>query len=163
MLLCINLNTNVLLVPPRSKKSLCFNHNLNFTTRNLKILAKMWIVDARCYQFYHELFLFCYSDLKIIRHCSLRFFMINLSVVAHLYIVKYLIVLIPWVKAWDTRFVCIAINLWQSITGWNLHKTNRIIWPRQPYYELAYLGIATHSFNLISVVFSPLHDKHFET
>ena len=49
---------------------------------------------------------------------------------------KYLIVLIPWVKAWDIHFACIVIKLRQSITDWNLHKTNIILWKRQPYSEL---------------------------
>ena len=49
---------------------------------------------------------------------------------------KYLIVLIPWVKAWDIHFASIVIKLRQSITDWNLHKTNIILWKRQPYSEL---------------------------
>ena len=51
---------------------------------------------------------------------------------------KYLFVLIPWIKAWDIHFVWIIIKLRQSITDWNLHKTNMILCRRQPYYELFY-------------------------
>ena len=51
---------------------------------------------------------------------------------------KYLIVLILWVKAWDIHFIWIVGKLRQSITDWNLHKTNMIPWTRQPYSELFY-------------------------
>ena len=52
---------------------------------------------------------------------------------------KILIVLIPWVKLWHIHFACIIIKLRQSITDWNLHKINKIIWQTtQQYYEFFY-------------------------
>ena len=48
LLLFLNLNTNVILVKPRSKTSLDFLNNLNFTAKKKKKenLGKMWVVDA---------------------------------------------------------------------------------------------------------------------
>ena len=52
----------------------------------------------------------------------LCFFVINLSAVALLYLIKVLIVLIPLVTAWHIHFIIKQIVQRQSITDRYLHK-----------------------------------------
>ena len=80
-----------MLATPRSKESLDFLSNFNFTTIKIeKLWRNMGTFDlSKCFYF-----VTVFSTLLVVS------FGVNWSVVALLHLVKVLIVLIPWVKAW---------------------------------------------------------------
>ena len=117
MLLFINLNTNVMLVTPRSKGSLDFLNNFNFNFKS----GKIWVVDDG-YLWFIEMFLFCHSDLNI-QHYFLRFFGVNWSAGAP-FALSESFNCSNSSLSWGMISLCIVITLGQSITDRNLHKIN---------------------------------------
>ena len=94
VLLIINLNTNVIW---EAKNHLIFPKT-SILQEKFEFFCKIWVVDAgyldltNCFYFF--------TVISAFDTAYLCFFVIHLSAVALLCLIKVLIVLIPWVKTW---------------------------------------------------------------
>ena len=136
MLLFINLNTSVIFSHTQKQKDT--QHMIFLTISILQQKKSQFWPDMDCWCC--VLWFNCFYFIKVIstfdtascNFCDDKFY----QWCQLLYLMKVLIFLIPWFKAWHIQFTRIVIKLQQSITKWNLHhKINEIIQTTEPYYN----------------------------